>query len=138
MRRILLYILVGLCVTGGFSCKKVIDRQKENLVMSLMTNGRWYLETITENGFDITYQFSGYEFQFYENGKLDAFRGASVQSGTWTGDLNNLTFNSTFPASSYPLEKLNQVWKIKDYYIDLVFAETSAPGGLITIRFRKK
>ena len=138
MKRILLYILVAVCLVGNSSCKKAIDKEKENIVLNLMTSGRWYLEKITEQGFDITSDYAGYEFQFYKNNTLDAIKNNVVQSVNWSGTLSSLTFTSNFPGAGDPLDRLNHLWTIKDYYIDLVFAEADSPNGVITIRFRKK
>ncbi len=137
MKKILLCIFSGIIILSYPSCKKIIDNQKENYILNVMTSGLWYLENVNEEGNNITGNYQGFEFKFYKNGNLDAIKESMTQPGTWSGDLNNLTFTSNFP-SGLPLQKLNQVWKIKDYYPNLVKAESSTPCGLLVIQFRKK
>lgn len=120
------------------ACKKFIDQQKENYLLKLMTDGRWYLQTYSENGVDNTVLFSGYEFQFYKNQTVDAIKSTSVTGGTWKADLSTLTFTANFANTADPLQRLNQVWKVTDSYTDAVFAEVTTPAGPVSILLRKK
>jgi hypothetical protein len=121
-----------------FSCKKTIDKQKEDYVMNVLTNGRWYLENYTENYLDYTFDFMEFEFQFYENGKLDAITTSSTIPGTWIGDVNNLTVPVNFPGTTTQLVRLNHVWQFLGANVGLVFAETVTSTQKISIRFKKK
>lgn len=120
------------------SCKKTIDQQKENYVLGVLTEGRWFLENYTENDVDNTSDFQAYEFQFYENGKFDAISSSSVVSGTWLGDVDNLSFTVNFNTSDNTLLRINHVWKWLKSNVGLVFAETATPTQKISIRLRKK
>ncbi|MEO5997229.1 MAG: hypothetical protein ABIN89_10830 [Chitinophagaceae bacterium] len=134
-----LLITVGVFLSMSIqSCKKTIDKQKENYVLDVLTNGRWFLENYTENYFDYTYDFMEYEFQFYENGKLDAITATSTISGTWVGDVDNLTVTVNFPVTGTQLSRLNHVWQWLGANVGLVFAEIVTPTQKITIRFKKK
>lgn len=139
MKKFFLCIIIVLPVITLLSCKKSIDNQKENYVLGVMTKGVWFLENYVEDGVDVTDQFKDYVFQFHESGKLDATKNTVVQSGYWSGDINNLTLTVNFPLSVQVLPKLNYVWKWLDAHIGLVFAETvTASGKKITIRLRRK
>ena len=138
MKNSLLIAASVFLLTASFSCKKAIDKQKEDYVLDVLTNGRWFLDNYTENYLDYTYDFMQYEFQFYENGKLDAITATSVTSGTWVGNVDNLTVTVTFPVTHTELDRLTHVWQWLGANVGLVFAETVTPTQKITIRFKKK
>lgn len=138
MKKAALLILMASCLFVVPSCKKFIDKQKENYLLNIITNGRWYLDSYIEDGVDQTALFTGYEFQFYKDEKVDAINGASVTSGTWKADISNLTFTGAFPTGMEPLQRLNHVWKITDPYEDAVYAQVRTSTGITTILLRKK
>jgi hypothetical protein len=136
MKNIIPLLLASYMITFA-CCKKTIDRQIEDYVISLLTSGDWFLQLYAENGIDFTSDFAGYKFNFFQDGRMEASKGATTSTGTWSGDLTNKTFTSAFPGSGFPLNKLNQTWKITDKYIDVIYAEVQTSAGLVTIRFRK-
>ncbi len=122
-----------------FSCKKAIEQQQKNIIINAMTNGRWYVEQYKQNTADISTDFLGYEFQFYENGNVDAIKSTTTQSGTWSSDITNYTITANYPASaSDTLKLLNYTWKITDSYLDYVEAKTTTTGGDNILHLRKK
>lgn len=135
-----LFLSAGILImTSLSSCKKSIEKQKEDYLLGVMTNGRWFLESYVENGIDNTADFKDYEFQFYEAEKLEAISSTgAVETGTWKGDVNNLTLTVNFASSSELLKRLNHVWQWVDSHVGLVFAETTTSLGKITIRLRRK
>ena len=138
MKAILLFSVTMLLGTVFSSCKKAVDKQKENYVLGVLTDGHWFLESYIENDIDVTYLFIDYEFQFYESGKLDAITASSTVSGTWKGDVTNLTVTIDFPPSNSQLLRLNHVWQWVKSNVGLVFAEYVTPSQKISIRLRKK
>lgn len=136
MKPLLLLVFAGLMVTS--SCKKFIDKQKEDYVLGIMTDGRWFLSNYTEYGVDKTSDFASYEFQFYKDNKIDAISNTVTTSGTWTADINNISMTINFPAASNDMKRLSYVWKITDSYTNLVYAETTTAQGTISIRLMKK
>src|SRR6478609_11039155 len=124
MKKTLLFASVFLFFLSVFSCKKAVEDLKRNYVIDIMTNGRWYVEQFKEGSTDVTTDFAGYEFQFYENGKVDGIKNTITQQGTWAADVTALTITSNFPSPTPPLQKLNAVWKLTDSYPDLVVAQT--------------
>ena len=138
MKKLALLFFLGSCLLAAPSCKKFVDKQKENYLLGIMTDGRWYLQLYKENGVDSSYLFSTYEFQFYKDEKVDAINGASVTGGTWKGNISDLSMSSNFPTAQDPVKRLNHTWKVTDYYVDAVFAEVNTPSGVVSILLRKK
>jgi len=139
MNKTILYLIMALPVMTLFSCKKSLDERKEEYILGVMTNGRWFLEYYAENGVDMTADFNGYEFQFHESGKLDGTRNNLTQTGNWSGDINTLILTVNFSSPDAVLQKLNHRWQWLKANIGLVFAETqTALGTKISIRLRRK
>lgn len=139
MNKTILYLIVALPVMTLFSCKKSSDERKEEYILGVMTNGRWFLEYYAENGVDMTQDFNGYEFQFYESGKLEGTKNNTTQTGKWSGDINTLILTVNFSSPDNVLQKLNHQWQWLKANIGLVFAETqTALGTKISIRLRRK
>ena len=130
---------IALIVLLSFSCKKAIEQKERNIIIDAMTNGRWFVEQYTENTIDVTGDFFGYEFQFYENGRVDGIIGTITQSGTWNADISSYTITGIFPASAAdPLKRLNYTWKITDSYLNYVVATTNTTNEANILHLRKK
>jgi hypothetical protein len=119
------------------SCKKAVQQLQENYVTSLMTNGHWYVAQYLEKSNDVTTDFTGFEFQFYSDGKVDGLKGGSATKGVWAADISALTITSSFPSAGAPLAKLNSTWKFKDSAPSYVKAEATI-NGLPCFLFLKK
>lgn len=139
MNKTILYLIVALPVMTLFSCKKSLDERKEEYILGVMTNGRWFLEYYMEDGVEMTETFKDYEFQFYKSGKLDGTKNNITQTGNWSGDINTLILVVNFSSPGEVLQKLNHRWQWLKANIGLVFAETqTASGTKISIRLRRK
>ena len=135
----LLVVILAVMTLATFSCKKAVEAQQRNIIIDAMTNGRWYVQQYKENTNDVTGDFLGYEFQFYENGNVDGIRNTVVQSGTWTTDISNYTITAGFGANAGDtLKRLNYTWKITDSYLDYVEAKTTTAAGDNILHLRKK
>lgn len=121
-----------------FSCKKTIDKKKEDLVIAAMTSGRWYVEEYLAGSNNVTAEFNGYEFQFYSNGTVEGIKSSATTSGTWAGDAANYTISSNFPGAALPLNRLNGVWKIKNNDWVSVYAYLTVGSETNFLRLRKK
>jgi hypothetical protein len=138
-KRIALFMAFAVIIFFSFSCKKAIEQQQKNIIMNAMVNGRWYVEQYKENTTDVTGDFLGYEFQFYENGNVDGIKNTIIKTGTWTTDISNYTISAAFPAdASDTLKRLNYTWKITDSYLDYVEAKTTTASGDNILHLRKK
>src|SRR6478735_8053569 len=107
-------IVLLLIVPAVFSCKKLIEKKKEDVVIDAITNGRWFVKEYRAASLYVTAEFNGYEFQFYTDGRVDGFLNTTVTNGSWTGDVNQMTITSNFPSVGQPLSRLNGLWKITD------------------------
>jgi hypothetical protein len=96
------------------SCKKTIENIQEDLVIKAMTDGKWGVTNFARNGVDITGDFAGYEFKYYDNPKkVDAIKNGNVEmTGTWNGDASTMTTWASFPGASHPLSLINGSWHI--------------------------
>ncbi len=123
----------------SFSCKKAVQQVQKNIIVDAITNGRWYVEQYKENTNDVTGDFFGYEFQFYENGNVDGIKTPVTKSGTWSSDINTYTITATFPVNAGDtLRRLNYTWKITDSYLNYVEAKTTTANGDNILHLRKK
>ena len=120
---LLMCSLLSALLTGVAGCKKVKEDLARKFILTAMTDGRWLVDTFTEDTENVTASFSGYEFQFKEDGKVFAIFGGGEEEGTWVGDVNALTIFSNFPGAAAPLSRLNDTWKITNNTTKLVEAE---------------
>ena len=62
------YLLLAFAAVAliPISCKKAVQQQAQNIIIDAMTNGRWYVEQYKDTATDVTGDFFGYEFQFYQ------------------------------------------------------------------------
>ena len=118
-----LLLLLGLSVSG-MQCKKVKEDLGKKFIISAMTSGLWIVQVFTDDNVDITADFGGYEFQFREDGKVFAIKTGTAEqvSGTWEGNVDDLTIFSNFPGAGEPLLRLNDTWKITNNTTKLVEA----------------
>lgn len=130
---ILMLLLVSLTTAR---CSKE-DIQK-NLVIDAMTNGRWLVQQFTENSLDVSSEFSPWEFQFLENGQVQAISGPVQITGTWTADANARTISSAFPAGNTTLQRLNDTWKIFNNTFTLVEANPTSASRTAYLKLVKK
>ena len=135
----ILLMLTGIVMMMSLSCKKTIEQAKKNAIVNAVTNGRWYVEQYKQDTTDVTADFFGYEFQFYENGTVDGIKGTSTSSGTWVTDISNYTITAAFlPAAGDTLNRLSYTWKITDSALDYVSATATTSTGSNTLHLRKK
>jgi hypothetical protein len=104
------------------SCKKFIEKKAENAVLSIMTNGYWYVSGYKQNDSNITASFSGYLFKFDANNTVTGTKAGTSVTGHWEVNIANRTITSNFPGATPPVSLLNATWTIKDSYTDSVSA----------------
>ena|ERR1700761_7579154 len=121
MKQVLLLLVPALLL---LSCKKYIQKQEQNAVVSAITDGQWYVTSYVQNDSDITASFSGYLFKFDANNTVTGTRAGVSSTGSWTDNIVALTMTANFPGASAPLAYLNATWKITDSYTDSVSAKT--------------
>jgi len=112
MKKILIVLFIPIMF---FSCKKYIQQQEENAIVTIMTSGVWFVYSYNQNDTSITSLFSGYTFQFIANGTVLAIKdSATVATGTWVGNISNQTIDANFPGATSPLDQLNTLWTLTD------------------------
>jgi hypothetical protein len=125
-------------ILGGLSCKKFVQQQEQNVLVSMITNGVWYVQKYVQDTTDISSSFSGYTFQFRSDGTVTGMNGAISITGTWSGDITTETITSKFPASSGVLNDLDGSWKITDSSPTYVVANDTANSVKNNLRLQKK
>ncbi|HMH22921.1 MAG TPA: hypothetical protein VK563_14140 [Puia sp.] len=110
-------------------CKKFIQQQEQNAIVSAVTNGYWYVSQYLQNDSDITASFAGYLFKFDTNGTVTGTKDGVSVKGVWTADINTRTIVSSFPTAGDPLKYLNETWIITDSSPSFVKAKSTDPGS---------
>jgi hypothetical protein len=136
-RRLPLSLFFVFVLFSMLSCKKAIEKKKQEMVMDAITNGTWMIEQYLEGTNNVTSDFLDYNFQFYKNGTVTSTLSGNATSGTWSGNVSNYSITSQFPSATDPLKKLNGVWIIKDSYWDYVKAEMNTANGMNVLYLRK-
>lgn len=135
MKNVLIICLLFISFT---SCKKTIDKVKENAVIDIMVTGQWYVAKYLKANTDVTADFSGYKFQFYENRTVNAIKNSVVEkTGTWEGNSNDLTITSQFTDALYPLNLLNGTFKWTDSGDNFVVANATINGEYRLLRLQR-
>lgn len=120
-------------------CKKFIDQQKENYVLSAMTEGQWVITKFINAGDTITSDFSTYSFQFNRDYTVDAIKENIIENkGVWEGDSNTMSIMASFPNAGNPVFLINGTWHIDQNSLSYVIASQSGASGQKSLRLDKK
>jgi hypothetical protein len=124
------------------SCEKVKQQVQEtvgeDLIVTIMTTGRWVVDVFTVAGVDVKQEFSGYEFQFLKDGSVEAIKSTTTVKGTWKSDKTAMTIQSSFPPGNTSLLRLNYTWFITKTGTTFVEARSEQNGAVSTMRLIKK
>jgi hypothetical protein len=134
--RLLLIVFASLSLLS--SCKKAIDKIKEEMAITAITDGTWYVEDYKAGAANVTTEFDGYDFKFQSNGTVLGMKSSTTTSGTWTGDANARTINSNFAGAAQPLSRLNGLWKITANDWEYVHANSVINGETCYLKLRKR
>jgi len=118
------------------SCSK--EKIEQNIIVDAVTNGRWLVTQFTEAGTDVSSEFVVFEFQFYDNGTVQAINGSTITPGTWTANVDAKTITSTFTSSNTTLNRLNDTWKIFNSSLTLVEANPLNTSRVAYLKMNKK
>ena len=136
MKSLLVISLVLFC---QLSCKEAIQKIKEDMVVKAMIDGQWAVTNFTQNGTNITDQFTGYRFKYYQNKTVDAILNGSVQmTGTWDGQESTRTTWASFISAPSPLVLINGSWHIDDSGWTYVVATQTNGSEVKTMRLDKQ
>jgi hypothetical protein len=135
MKKILIITSLLFMLTG---CKKLVEEIQQDLVIKAMTDGQWKITSFTQNGNDITTDFSTYKFQYYSNKTVDAINNGSVEkTGTWDGNASTMTTSANFTGAVSPLSLINGSWKITNNSWTFVEANQTVGAETKTMRLDK-
>jgi len=124
-----------LMLTG---CKKLVEEIQQDLVIKAMTDGQWKITSFTQNGNNITANFSTYKFQYYSNKTVDAINNGSVEkTGTWDGNASTMTTSANFTGAVTPLSLINGSWHITNNSWTFVEATQTVGAETKTMRLDK-
>ena len=131
------FIVIAITVLA--SCHKAIEKKAQDAIMKVMTNGQWVITNFTSNSTDITTDFSGYSFQFFDDYTVKAMKNGTLEnSGTFYGDVSMMTISSNFPNAVNPLLLLNGTWHITNTSDTYVIANMTVGTEVRTIRLDKQ
>jgi hypothetical protein len=136
MKFIRIYIPV-ICILLSLSCKKLVEDQKRQAVMSFITNGQWKVESYLIDTVSVTSAFDGYKFKFNEDGTVNGDNGSVSVPGTWVGEVSDYSITSEFPSAGEPLQKLNGHWVIKDSGLTFVKADLQTADAVMHLHLVK-
>jgi len=138
--RLLLLLLAFSPLLFLSGCKKLAaasgDREAlEELFEENFLNKNFVVHFASDNGEDITSQFSGYSFiltknnSFYE-GPITATKGSLTYTGTWSSndDYGKLIISITSPSVPEPFKFINRAWRFTKKAVPIM---ELAPWGTV-------
>jgi hypothetical protein len=135
MKKFLVFCTCLVMLTG---CKKAIEKIQENLLVQAMVDGQWRITNFELDAANITDQFIGYTFQYYESRSVDAFKNGNLEkTGTWDGDVSTQTTWANFPNVTEPLIMVNGTWHIVSSSWTYVVASQTVNGVTRIMRLDK-
>ena len=126
MKRLLFFPALLLSLTAGLintSCSNSSDDSadlQQVVIEETLQSGEWKITSFIDSGKDETVHFSGYTFQFGQNGSLISSNGSITYSGSWDITDNNsnddspdsdIDFNILFTGNNH-FEDLSEDWHI--------------------------
>ena len=131
------FVVVAVILLSG--CHKIIEQKAQDAIVKAMTQGQWEITNFTSNGTDMTANFSGYTFQYFENYTVNAIKNGTVEkTGTWQGDVNTMSISANFPNAVDPLLLLNGTWHITENSWTYVKATMTVGSEIRTLRLDKQ
>jgi hypothetical protein len=135
MKKLYITLIAVLALSG---CKKAIEQIAEDMVIKAMTDGQWVITSFTQNGVDITNDFNGYKFQYYENRTVDAIKNGTLErTGIWNGDATKMTTYANFSGAPNPIALINGSWNITNSGWTYVVANQTNGTEVKTLRLDK-
>lgn len=135
MKKFAILLLFSFSLLG---CKKTLEEKARDIVVNAMVSGKWSMTKFTLDGTNITSDFTGYSFQFYENETVDAIKNNTVEAtGTWKGDAANMSISATFANAPEPLSLINGSWSITKNSWTFVEAKQTSGAQIKTLRLDK-
>ncbi|HTH30811.1 MAG TPA: hypothetical protein VL946_05635 [Lacibacter sp.] len=93
--------------TASFSCRKPQDTPP---LQTILTQGKWRISLLKDQGNNITYLYSGWQFTFKADHTMEVSDGASTYSGTWVENAAGDTFELNISSTELELEYISKLW----------------------------
>jgi len=115
----LIFIAVASLQSGLAGCKEKIaeiqQAQAENYFESQILGNNFRVKLATDNGTDITSQFSGFTYVLVKgtllDGPMTATKSGVTYNGTWTANADYSKLTISFPTAPPEFVFLNREWK---------------------------
>jgi hypothetical protein len=104
MKKLLLYIFLFTLV---ISCRKPQDTPP---LQNILTQGVWRISLLRNNGNNITFLYTGWQFTFNADKTMQVTDGTSTYDGTWTENSAGDTFELDISSTELELEYISKLW----------------------------
>lgn len=104
MKKLLLYLFL---VAAVFSCRKPQDTPP---LQNILTQGTWRVSLLRDNGTNITYIYTGWQFTFNADKTMQVTDGSATYNGTWTENPEGDTFELDISSTELELEYISKLW----------------------------
>jgi hypothetical protein len=104
MKKLIFYTLL---VTSVFACRKPEDTPP---LQNILTQGIWRISLLKDNGNNITYLYTGWQFTFNADKTLQVTDGTSTYNGTWSENTQGDTFDLDITSTELELEYISKLW----------------------------
>ena len=120
----------ALSAAAAFSaCKKTASDVTPGDTFNTVKSGNWKVTYFFDSG-DETYKFSGYSFNFSDNGTVTATNGSSTVNGTWnTGTDDSATKLDLEFTGSGTFEELNDDWRVTELSATKIVTDDVSGGN---------
>lgn len=120
--RIVIAIAIATGIMVSQSCKKIIENSSQALLQQYFENNilnrDFVVSLATDNGTDLTAQYTGYKFRLMKNTLLNGpitatFNNTTTYTGTWSSndDYSKLTILINQPTTPTEFVFLNRDWR---------------------------
>lgn len=108
-----LFIISFAFLVLGTACKKDDSEIISNDTPSDLTSGVWKISYYYDKDKDQTMEYGEFRFEFKNSGEININNNCCRFAGTWSTDksdgISRIVLNT---GTTYPLEKLNDEWKV--------------------------
>lgn len=136
-------ILVILVNIGMASCLQTEDLSASDSTSNAtnnITDASWRITYFWDSDHEETYHFTGYTFQFEQDGSLTATNGSNTYSGTWReGNDDSAVKLYLFFSSPSSFEELSDDWHILEWTDNVIRLRdvSGGNGGTDLLTFEK-
>ena len=133
LAKYILFLIVPFTVL--FSCTK---EEADKVLSDQFTDNTWTISYYFDEK-DETSNFSGYAFEFMNDGVLKASKGGTSTSGTWLIDNSSSKLTINFQGVTNYLEHLNDDWLLIDRTNEIIkLKDDKTTSGGEVLHFTRK